>query len=121
MDAADSKPTEFFIENKENAIAMLETLKWPTDRPTLSQAMHMDGVGQSYGQLMWSYHDAQQKLAKAQSQIKQIISENIYIRDKLYNVRRYYDHVQGGLKAMNPKAAAPYYKYAHDSRNLSHL
>ena len=108
----------YFLNDDGNRTAFINTLKVKTTNPTLSQVMKNDSLGKSQQELLSMCYQSNNNLAKAQEQLKIIMAENIYLKDKVSNIKRHYNDLTASAKAMNPYKSTPYLKYRHNPRNI---
>ena len=97
----------YFLNDDGNRTAFINTLKVKTTNPTLSQVMKNDSLGKSQQELLSMCYQSNNNLAKAQEQLKIIMAENIYLKDKVCNIKRHYNDLTASAKAMNPYKSTP--------------
>ena len=103
-----SEAQEFYLDNEKNCDSLISTLETSIVQPTLVQAM-------SSPDLMPSY-EARQSFITAQSQLKRLTAENIFLKRTLHGVRQNFSTLTNNLKCVDPNKKR--FKYRDDVRNF---
>ena len=111
METADNEDseTEFYLENETNYNSVISTLKIPTGSPTMAQALHPERNRIDSGNLVSELYEAKLDIRSLQDHLQNLVAENVFIRRKLYKIRRHYNTLKHNVDCLNPNES--YLKY----------
>ena len=111
LETADNEDseTEFYLENETNYNSVISTLKIPTGSPTMAQALHPERNRIDSGNLVSELYEAKLDIRSLQDHLQNLVAENVFIRRKLYKIRRHYNTLKHNVDCLNPNES--YLKY----------